>query len=84
MDQLELLLRTNILCLALMTCLTSCKEHKYFLRLTLFWLPLVKNLGIPKIAFWARYGHYEFLMMLFGLIIAPATSEDLMNVAFHD
>ena len=34
--------------------------------------------------FWARYGHYEFTMMLFGLINAPTTSKDLMNVAFHD
>ncbi|KAL4032686.1 hypothetical protein IC575_005767 [Cucumis melo] len=38
---------------------------------------------IPKIAFRTRYGHYEFLVMSFGLTNAPAVFMDLMNRIFH-
>ncbi|GKB31442.1 putative reverse transcriptase domain-containing protein [Tanacetum coccineum] len=31
---------------------------------------------IPKTAFRTRYGHFEFIIMLFGLTNAPATRED--------
>ncbi|GKA41946.1 putative reverse transcriptase domain-containing protein [Tanacetum coccineum] len=34
---------------------------------------------IPKTAFRTRYGHYEFQVMPFGLINAPAVFMDLMN-----
>ncbi|GJX35492.1 putative reverse transcriptase domain-containing protein [Tanacetum coccineum] len=34
---------------------------------------------ILKMAFKTRYGHYEFLVMLFGLTNAPAVFMDLMN-----
>nr|GEV41394.1 hypothetical protein [Tanacetum cinerariifolium] len=34
---------------------------------------------IPKIAFRARYGHFEFTVMPFGLTKAPAVFMDLMN-----
>nr|GEW95295.1 reverse transcriptase domain-containing protein [Tanacetum cinerariifolium] len=34
---------------------------------------------IPKTAFRTRYGHYEFLVMSFGLTNAPAIFMDLMN-----
>ena len=34
---------------------------------------------VPKTAFRTRYGHYEFLVMLFGLTNAPAVFMDLMN-----
>ena len=34
---------------------------------------------IPKIAFRTRYGHYEFLVMSFGLTNVPAVFMDLMN-----
>jgi hypothetical protein len=37
---------------------------------------------IPKAAFWTHKGHYEFLIMLFGLTNAPATFEGLMNDIF--
>ena len=39
----------------------------------------IKESDIPKLAFRTRYGHYEFLVMPFGLTITPATFMDLMN-----
>nr|GEZ36238.1 transposon Ty3-I Gag-Pol polyprotein [Tanacetum cinerariifolium] len=39
---------------------------------------------IPKTAFRTRYGHYEFLVMPFGLINAPAVFMDLMSRIFHE
>jgi hypothetical protein len=39
---------------------------------------------IPKIAFRSCYGHYEFLVMSFGLTNAPAVFMDTMNRVFHD
>ena len=42
----------------------------------------VKPEDIPKTAFRTRYGHYEFLVMSFGLTNAPAAFMDLMNRVF--
>ncbi|KAH0776482.1 hypothetical protein KY290_007893 [Solanum tuberosum] len=42
----------------------------------------VMECDIPKIAFRTRYGHYEFLVMSFGLTNTPATFIDLMNKVF--
>ncbi|KAJ9561422.1 hypothetical protein OSB04_006582 [Centaurea solstitialis] len=39
----------------------------------------VKEDDVPKTAFRTRYGHYEFLVMPFGLNNAPAVFMDLMN-----
>ena len=39
---------------------------------------------IPKTAFRTRYGHYEFLVMSFGLTNATAAFMELMNRVFHD
>ncbi|KAJ9552857.1 hypothetical protein OSB04_016902 [Centaurea solstitialis] len=39
----------------------------------------VRKEDIPKTAFRTRYGHYEFLVMSFGLTNAPAAFMDLMN-----
>ena len=39
---------------------------------------------IPKTAFRTMYGHYEFLLMAFGLTNAPAAFMDLMNRVFKD
>jgi hypothetical protein len=44
----------------------------------------VKEEDIPKIAFRTRYGHYEFLVMSFGLTNAPVVFMDMMNRIFHD
>ncbi|WMV24556.1 hypothetical protein MTR67_017941 [Solanum verrucosum] len=37
---------------------------------------------VPKTAFRTRYGHYEFLVMSFGLTNVPATFMSLMNGVF--
>nr|GEZ47922.1 hypothetical protein [Tanacetum cinerariifolium] len=42
----------------------------------------VKEQDIPKTAFRTRYGHYEFLVMLFSLTNALAVFMDLMNRIF--
>jgi hypothetical protein len=39
----------------------------------------VQEESIPRTAFRTRYGHYEFLVMTFGLTNAPVVSMDLMN-----
>ena len=44
----------------------------------------VKEEDIPKTTFRTRYGHYEFLVMSFGLTNAPAVFMDTMNRVFHD
>ncbi|KAL5828107.1 hypothetical protein ACOSQ4_019904 [Xanthoceras sorbifolium] len=43
----------------------------------------VKDSDIPKTAFRTRYGHYEFVVMPFGLTTAPAAFMDLMNRTFR-
>ncbi|KAH0754464.1 hypothetical protein KY290_024734 [Solanum tuberosum] len=42
----------------------------------------VRECDIPKTAFQTRYGHYEFVVMSFGLTNAPAIFMDLMNRVF--
>ena len=43
----------------------------------------VKAEDIEKTAFRTRYGHYEFLVMPFGMTNAPAAFMDLMNRVFQ-
>ena len=43
----------------------------------------MKDVDVPKTAFRTRYGHYEFLVMSFGLTNAPAAFKDLMNRVFR-
>ena len=43
----------------------------------------VKDVDVSKTTFRTRYGHYEFLVMSFGLTNAPATFMDLMNRVFQ-
>ncbi|KAH0773395.1 hypothetical protein KY290_010532 [Solanum tuberosum] len=42
----------------------------------------VREVDIPKTAFRTRYGHYEFLVMFFGLTNAPVAFMNLMNRVF--
>ncbi|KAL4017819.1 hypothetical protein IC575_021391 [Cucumis melo] len=44
----------------------------------------IKDSDIPKIAFRSRYGHYDFIVMSFGLTKAPVVFMDLMNKVFKD
>ena len=43
----------------------------------------IKNADVYKTAFRTRYGHYDFLVMSFGLTNAPAAFMDLMNRVFR-
>ena len=55
---------------------------KYFTTLDLssayHQIPMCPN-DVHKTAFRTRYGHYEFLVMPFGLTSAPATCQETMN-----
>ena len=39
----------------------------------------IRDEDVQKIAFWTRYGHYEFMVMPFRLTNAPFVFMDLMN-----
>ena len=39
----------------------------------------IRAMDVPKTAFQTRYGHYEFIVMFFGLTNAPAAFMSLMN-----
>ena len=43
----------------------------------------VKEEDIPKTAFRTGYGHFEYLVMPFGVTNAPAVFMDYMNRIFH-
>ena len=43
----------------------------------------IKDADVHKTTFRTQYGHYEFLVMLFGLTNAPTTFMDLINCVFR-
>ncbi len=43
----------------------------------------IRSEDVPKTAFKIRYGHYEFLVISFGLTNAPTAFVDLMNRVFR-
>ena len=57
----------------------------YFSKIDLrseYYRLLVRESDVPRTAFRTRYGHYEFLVMPFGLKNAPAMFMALMNEVF--
>ena len=61
------------------------KEASYFSMINLrsgYHQLRVREVDIPKVTFRIRYGHFEYLVMSFGLTIAPTVFVDLMNQVF--
>ncbi|KAL4033097.1 hypothetical protein IC575_006183 [Cucumis melo] len=44
----------------------------------------IKDGDVPKTTFRSRYGHYEFIVMSFGLTNAPTVFMDLINRVFRE